>query len=698
MKQIVQRIQNILSSVIKRIWGSLNNSGNVLRKIKIQYRLIAAFLILSLLPLILMGVISYSRSNQAISERIEKYSIGLIYQTSKILETELSKYEQTVREVGYLDSIQDEFTDMRKATKDELLTHAISIDLSSREKFSPYDEIIETGFITGEDIDQYLLKNAKNFTDDDIKRISESAKAAKGAPVWLLVHTVDGYSRLVTAREINNTKAGGKVGVILAAITTDHFMEAYKSVDLGEGSELFMLDAEGTVLTSRNDDIPLNEKYSDLSILEMLKSNREQDIPTFDFNGCLVTYSYMKNNDWNVVAMIPYSYINAGGKAILTSVIVLFVICVLISTLLSFIVSSSISVPLKQLVNIMHEAKSGNLALSLHDSSRDEIAMVTRNFDDMLANIRNLVTKVRQSSVNLIGSIGKIKTSSESTHSVSEQIATTMQEIAKGTSEQAEEVAYGVDCANKLADGINKVGENVTIVSEFISNTKDLSENGLAVVRLLKKKATQTNDITKKVADDVQSLNIDMKQIKKIVNAIGLIAEQTNMLALNATIEAARAGEAGKGFSVVATEVKKLADKSKESSAMINSIINNIQEKTDNTAVTAETGSKIVNEQMEAVNSTDEAFKNIYSSMDNIIENMNNMRDSVADMNESKDDTIKVMDNISSVSQQAAATSQEVSASTQEQMSGAEELAQLAEGLDEMAQELKSAIALFKIE
>ena len=162
---------------------------------------------------------------------------------------------------------------------------------------------------------------------------------------------------------------------------------------------------------------------------------------------------------------------------------------------------------------------------------------------------------------------------------------------------------------NALADGINKVGGNVTSVSEFIIDAKQLSENGLSVVKLLKEKASETNLVTAKVAEDIASLNDDMKEIRKILHAISSVAEQTNMLALNATIEAARAGEAGKGFSVVATEVKKLAEKSKESSEMINTIINSIQAKAESTVETAQRGNITVNDQMEAVKSTDEAFK-----------------------------------------------------------------------------------------
>ena len=689
---------NALKNAVKNTGDALNRSGNVLRIIKIQSRLIAAFLVLSLFPLILMGRISYSRSNKAISERIEKYSTGLINQTAVNFESELAKYEQVVRDIAYTDSIQQSFTDMRGLSEEEILRYSFQVCNTIREKSATYNEISQSGFIIENDTSRAFLKDAKEITNQEIESIYKKAKEARGAPVWLITETSTGSIHLVAAREINNTISGGKIGVFIISLDTDFFRKKLENVDLGAGSQLFIMDADGTVLVSRNEDVAVNRQYSDPALLEMLVSGREQGKYTFDFDHNLVAYTYLKDHDWYVVSLIPYSYINAAGNSILATVIILFIIFVAVSTLLSFGVSSSISVHLKKLVNVMQEASGGNLALRLEDRSNDEIGIVVRHFNNMLENIRSLIAKVSDSSADLIDSIGKIKVSAESTRTASEQIAMTMQEIAKGAGEQAEEISYGATCTNRLSDGINKVGESMETVTAVINDTKELSEKGLSVVMMLKEKARQTNDITRKMAEDVRSLNADMKQIRKIANAIGIIAEQTNLLALNATIEAARAGEAGKGFSVVASEVKKLADKSKESSAMINSIINSIQAKAESTVITAETGSKVVNEQMEAVNSTDEAFKSIYSSMDEIIENMKVMHGSVENMNASREDTVRVINNISAISQETAATTQEVSASSQEQMSAAEELAMLAEKLDDMAQELKKAISIFKVE
>ena len=172
---------------------------------------------------------------------------------------------------------------------------------------------------------------------------------------------------------------------------------------------------------------------------------------------------------------------------------------------------------------------------------------------------------------------------------------------------------------------------------------------------------------------------------------------RSNLLSLNAAIEAARAGEAGLGFAVVAEEVKKLADQSKEASVMISSIIKRIQTKTEITVDAANRSSLIVGKQMEAVYETDNSFKTIFSSMDAISKMINKVESSLKVVLDSKTIVMETMENVSAVSQEAAATSEEVSSSAQEQIASAELLSALAEELSNMAEELEKSIAQFNI-
>jgi methyl-accepting chemotaxis protein len=301
-----------------------------------------------------------------------------------------------------------------------------------------------------------------------------------------------------------------------------------------------------------------------------------------------------------------------------------------------------------------------------------------------------------------IGSVSKsaarISVSSEQTLAASELIAQTVQDVAKGSSDQAQEVSQSVDYMNLLSDGINKVTNDLSNMYSQILNTENTSKEAISIVRLLNEKANLSKAASHRIVDEINSLSTDMKEIRKILKLIYGIADQTNLLSLNATIEAARAGEAGRGFAVVADEVKKLAEQSKEASIMINNIINMISDKTQRTVAEANNTSNIIQEQVIAVEQTDAAFNTISNSMKDVTSHMNDVEASVGNMLELKEKTLVSMENISAVSEEAAATSEEVSASTEEQMANAEILADLAKGMNEMAKELETVMSRFKIE
>lgn len=188
-----------------------------------------------------------------------------------------------------------------------------------------------------------------------------------------------------------------------------------------------------------------------------------------------------------------------------------------------------------------------------------------------------------------------------------------------------------------------------------------------------------------------------MEQIVKITKTISTIADQTNLLSLNASIEAAKAGEAGRGFSVVANEVKKLADQSKESSKEIKFIIDDILQKTSETTKVAHNANKYVEEQMSIVRETDASLKSIYESMEKLMERVDNVSRSIKSALNSKENVLDSISNISAIAQETASIAEEVSATTQEQVASSEELSKLSKNLDEMSKKLSELISVFKV-
>lgn len=415
--------------------------------------------------------------------------------------------------------------------------------------------------------------------------------------------------------------------------------------------------------------------------------------------GQFLTGDWVKNIPaLTIVATIPNSYLNAESNNIRNTIVIISGISIILAYFISSVIAKSVSIPSNSLIGLMMKAKSGNLALNIRDNSNDELGHITNHFNDMLANFCRIIKQVGESTKTVLYNSERIALSAGQSHEASEQVALTIQHIAKGSSEQAAETMQGVNHMNNLSEGINKVGENMATVIEVVEQTANLCEKAFLIVKTLNEKAAMTSTVSEHTTSDINDLNEDMKKIRDIVKVIGDISEQTNLLSLNAAIEASRAGTAGLGFAVVAEEVKKLAQQSKDAAANIGYIINSINKKTNQTVKSAIEANDIIIQQMNSVKETDNAFRIIYNSMKSIIKNMNNMDSSVKDILNSKEKAVNAIEKISCVAEEAASTVQEVAASTQEQMAASEELASFAKSLDQMARSLNNEISSFNVD
>ena len=210
-------------------------------------------------------------------------------------------------------------------------------------------------------------------------------------------------------------------------------------------------------------------------------------------------------------------------------------------------------------------------------------------------------------------------------------------------------------------------------------------------------KTKETDKTLLEVNNKIKTLIMSIKDIENFLEVINNISNQTNLLALNASIEAAHAGELGKGFSVVANEVKKLADEAKTATLDINEIIKSIGQHTDEVSELLNNSSEIFVEQKKAVEYTGISFKNIISSTDDISEKMSYIKEQVTQMNNVKEESIQSINEIAAVAEESSASTQEVMASTEEQRGLAENLNSLSNNLYESVIELRKAIEYFDI-
>jgi methyl-accepting chemotaxis protein len=668
-----------------------------IRNIKIQTRLIVSFLLLSFVPLLVTGVVSFNKSSKAIDSKISTSSTQAMEQLSKNIQLELDKFNRISEELAFHDTVQKTLNNYSNLLDIEKMDFINFMNMQLATTFASTKNIVAACVIP---TDGSVLSygNPPDFENNAFyKDIISKAVDKKGVPSWdLLIDENTKAENLIYSKAINSVSLSKNLGTIIIIMDEKNFSDIYLDLDLGTGSDLFVLDSKGIVISALNPEIELNKEYKDETLLENLAI--AGDSGSFMLSDSMIVFSKIEGSDWFAIGKIPSEYLNFESRSLMNTIIIFGFVCLTLSMLVSFFISKSITNPLKNLVKLMKEGKEGNLNISIIDTSKDEISGVLNNFNDMVANIRKLILNVRHSNEKVRTNTEKMAISTVNSFNAAEQITQTIQEVAKGVEQQAADASDGVSQMDNLSEKISLIEGEMNIVLDVVRNTGDLSKKALETVKYLDEKTIKTSQVSEKIIYEIDCLSADMKKIKEIVNVIVNITEQTNLLSLNAAIEASRAGEAGRGFAVVAGEVRNLADQSKEASEKINDIINSIGETTNRAVLAANEAKSIIAEEVEAVHMTDDSFHTINEAMNGISLHINSVIGTVSDALTSKLKTMDSINNISAISQQTASCVEEVVASTEEQMADTEVLSVLAKDINEMADKMNSEISVFTIE
>jgi methyl-accepting chemotaxis protein len=353
--------------------------------------------------------------------------------------------------------------------------------------------------------------------------------------------------------------------------------------------------------------------------------------------------------------------------------------------------------PINDLVKAMDKVGQGDLSVKIRVKSKDEIGLLSVNFNKMIENMRDMTIKIKDTVKELEESSETISYSTEEVSISSEEISQTIEEIASGVNDLSGETSIGLEITNNLAVNIKDITEKLKITTDNTNHMKEKNEVGIISITNLEKRFEENTKSTMEVAKEIEDLADKSKSIGMIVEAINSIAEQTNLLALNAAIEAARAGDAGKGFAVVADEVRKLAKESAKATNEIKGIIDEITIIIERTNDNMHGAKLILNSANTSLEETKKSFDDITVSIDESTKLVGLVNEDIEEINNIKDNNLKSIENISAVSQQSAASAQEISASAEEQTASMEEISASIQNLDNMIKELSDTIKLYKI-
>ncbi len=501
--------------------------------------------------------------------------------------------------------------------------------------------------------------------------------------------------------------------VMIVDIKKDAILDILTNFNLGEGSYVGIITPDNQEMVVEGKDITKEEEgksktqnnvvkesiYKDQDFYkDALKSEKDsgKDYVRYAGKTYLFTYEKIGRSGIMLCSMVPQSVIVAQANSIrvltLVMVIISCIIAMIVGTLISKGFSKSINLSIKELAKV----SKGDLTVEFRTNRRDEFALLYGSCNDMLANIRGLIMEVESVYDALSVSLNKVNTSSTTFSETTKDIQTSVHEIETGVGEQTESAT---DCLNEmdsLFTKINVVNDNTNEIGSIAASTQVAINSGLTSMDNLNAKTKSTTDITDSVIQTIKELSVHSKNIGQIVNSINDIAEETNLLSLNASIEAARAGAAGKGFSVVATQIRKLADQCLASAGKISNIVTEITEATTEAVNTAQTAEEIVDEQVEAVAATAHSFQTLKQHIEKLSEYLESIQSSSKDMEASGSSTLNSMENISAILEETLASVTSVANVTDKQSEALTSLDDASSQLMIRAERLGDAISKFK--
>ncbi|WP_227763654.1 methyl-accepting chemotaxis protein [Zhaonella formicivorans] len=502
-------------------------------------------------------------------------------------------------------------------------------------------------------------------------------------------------------------KQGKVVGVTTTDIDLKEIQSMVARLKVGQGGGAFIVTGQGYYMAYKQAEKNLNDKITeskDDSIKALGKRIVSENKPgigmsTLDGIESIVAFAPIGDTGLRLVVSMPAREIGAKINKIFLTNVILFILAILAFVMLLYLLTSiKIAKPLELIAKEAEKIAQGNLNIqNIQYTGNDEIGTLARSFNNMVANMRNLILKVIRSAEDVSAAAQELSASTEQSTQAVNQLSSVAEELAHGSSKQSQVVKNALSGVQERTAAVDSIAATVQTVSAASEETSRMALEGDKSMSLAISEMEKINASTREASALIDELSKRSQAIEQIVEMIGSIADQTNLLALNAAIEAARAGEQGRGFAVVAEEVRKLAEQSSQAAKEIAALIKQIQEDTAKAVDAMNYNNQLVQTGNMVIGEGAKAFQQIGLAVEKVYRQVQDVANSTVQLAKGNTDMVSLIRVIDDVAGQVAQSAQHMASSSEEQSATMEEIAASADTLARLAQELNEAVSMFKI-
>lgn len=553
------------------------------------------------------------------------------------------------------------------------------------------------------------LDKKDGFYKDLLAEIQEMSSDSNTIKKWISHHdTIDETYGVNSSSYFLSfaAQSSQKMGYVVVDVSSSAVRDLLSGMDLGDGSIIGFVTDDGKEIACTRDEedkaVFFDEEvftgqdfYAQSAGSEELSGNLE-----IKYNDKQYLYIYSRSEETGVMfcSLIPSSVVTGQAEKIKNITIDFVIIACIISLLIGSVIAHGILKNMKRISKSLNKVTQGDLTVQVSAGGHDEFQSLARTATNMVLNNKKLVQKLAGTTVQLEASSDDVHNVSNSINEYSSDITKAIDEISIGMTKQSEHAGECVVKTNELSEKMKAISDMVEKAEQLSDKTEKMIRQGTEIVETLSARARETSEITSKVGESIELLKKESETINGFAQTINEISAQTNLLSLNASIEAARAGEAGRGFSVVAEEIRKLADDSGVAAGEIKNKVENIASQTMATVENANKAEGMVAHQQEAVAQVTTVFQEMNNQMQELFENLKEIGDCTASADVERNETLDAVENISAIIQQTASSSSLVRDLASELLNNVEKLSQTAEVLDDNMNGLKTEINAFTIE
>ncbi|MGM8211233.1 methyl-accepting chemotaxis protein [Virgibacillus sp. W0430] len=530
--------------------------------------------------------------------------------------------------------------------------------------------------------------------------------------VEMTIRMIDSLHQEVEKGNVSLEEAQEEVKrAILGVMDAEGKRPINEQIDLGENGYMYVLSASGIQIA--------HPETEGLDVWDSEDSNGrkfiQEMIDVAGTGGGFVYYDWaLPGNESQVAPVVAYSKtepnwnwtVNAGtylkdfnqpAREVLTLILIVSSVALAIGAVVIWLFANSLSKPIRIVTKQLNQLAHKDLTIDeVQVKARDEIGQLADALNYMQRELKGIISNVSNASKVISSESEGLTQSALEVKAGSEQVATTMQELASGTEVQANHAADMSSVMNSFLAKVEDANSNGLLIERSSNSVMSLTEEGSQLMASSTKQMEKVDEIVQDSVNKVQGLDQHSQEISALVSVIKDIAEQTNLLALNAAIEAARAGEHGKGFAVVALEVRKLAEQSAASVVNITDIVDRIQRESSDVAASLKDGYKEVEHGTAQIATTRKTFEQISKAVTDVAENIETVSSNLTEiakdsqqMNHSIQEIASISEESAAGAEQTSASSQQISGSMEEMQNSSNQLAKLAEQLNEIVNEFK---------